>query len=179
MTKHTHLLARPLAWALLPLAATLTAGCGGGGGGVSLPGPDPTRLSLSAPTPEGLTATLMQDKSTIAVTTGTVNYAMTLTNGTQAPLAVSLPRDDQGNPLPLVTLSVKGDAGDVVYPAGTLTVPPPGGALRAVTLQPGDFVQQTLQISNAFRVIGRYQAVATFGTNGGQTAVGPLTLTAR
>lgn len=164
----------------LLLVLTLTAGCGGGGGGgVSLPGPDPTALSVSAPTAEGLTATLTQDKSTIAVMRGTVNYAMTLTNSSQSPVAVSVPQDDKGSPLPPVSLRITDSAGGAVYPRAGLGAPVGGGATQTLTLQPGDFVQQTLQVTNLFQVIGRCQATATFTTSGKQTTVGPLTLTAR
>jgi len=172
--KHQTLRALPFLIALL-----LTAGCGGSSDNVPLPGPDPTTLSLSTPTPDGLTAALMQDKAVIAVTTGTVNYTMTLTNTSQSPVAVSVPQDSMGNPLPPVSLSVKSSAGEPVYPATAGSGPVKGGTQQTLTLQPGDFVQQTLQLSNAFRVIGRYQATATFTTNAGPTIVGPLTLTAR
>lgn len=163
----------------LLLVLMLTAGCGGGGGAVSLPGPDPTTLALSAPTPKGLTAALRQDKSTITVTMGTVNYTLTLTNSTQNAVAVTVPQDSGGSPLPPVLLSIKDSAGDVLYPSPATGAPVPGGGSQTLILQPGDFVQQTLQITNLFRVIGRYQATAIFTTNGGQTVVGPLVLTAR
>lgn len=162
----------------LLLVLMLTAGCGGGGA-VSLPGPDPTTLALSAPTPKGLTAALRQDKSTITVTKGTVNYTLILTNGTQNPVAVAMPQDSGGSPLPPVALFIKSSAGEVVYPSPATGAPVPGGGSQTLTLQPGDFVQQTLQLTNLFQVIGRYNATATFTTGSGQTTVGPLVLTAR
>ncbi len=163
----------------LILAALVTPGCGGSSDAVTLPGPDPTALAVSAPTAEGLTAELRQDKATIPVTTGTVNYTLTLTNSTQRSVAVSVPQDKSGSPLPPVSLSIKSSAGETLYPSPALGMPAQGGGTQTLTLQPGDFVQQTLQLSNLFRVIGRYQATATFTTNSGQTAVGPLVLTAR
>jgi len=167
-------------WALPALLILiLTAGCGGSSDTITLPGPDPGTLALSAPTPEGLTAALMQDKSTIPVTRGTVNYTLTLTNGTQNPVAVSVPQDSAGNPLPPVSLSIKSSAGAPIYPTSAAAPPATGGGAQTLTLQPGDFVQQTLQVTNLFQVIGRYNATATFTTAGGQTLVGPLTLTAR
>ncbi len=168
-------------WGALPalLALLAAAGCGGSSDNITLPGPDPATLSLSAPTAEGLTAALRQDKSTIAVTTGTVNYTLTLTNSTQNAVAVSVPQDSGGSPLPPVLLSIKDSAGDVLYPNPAIDAPVKGGGSQTLTLQPGDFVQQTLQITNLFRVIGRYQATAVFTTNGGQAVVGPLVLTAR
>lgn len=166
-------------WTVPLLLLPFIVGCGGGSAdNVSLPGPDPTTLSLSAPTPEGLTAALSQDKSTIAVTKGTVTYTLTLTNSAQGPIAVSVPQDSAGSPLPPVSLTVKSTAGDTIYPA-LLGLPVKGGNTETLTLQPGDFVQQTLQLSNAFPVISRYNATATFTTAGGQTVVGPLVLTAR
>lgn len=164
---------------LLLLLLPYVAGCGGGStDNVSLPGPDPAALAVSAPTPEGLTAALSQDKSTIPVSKGTVTYTMTLTNTAQSPVAVSVPQDSAGNPLPPVALLVQSTAGDTIYPA-SLGSPANGSAMQTLTLQPGDFVQQTLQLTNAFRVISRYHATAAFTTNSRQTVVGPLVLTAR
>lgn len=162
---------------LLPIATA--AGCGGSSDNASLPGPDPTALALSMPTPDGLTASLTQDKATVPVTTNTVTYTLTLTNQSKTPVSVSTPQDSQGNPLPPVSLSVKSSGGEAVYPTSAIGPPVTKGTQKTLVLQPGDFVQQSLQLTNAFQVIGRYQAMAVFTTSGGQTLVGPLTLTAR
>ncbi len=174
--KHQRQTLRALLFLLAPL---LTTGCGGSSDNVPLPGPDPATLSLSALTPEKLTAALMQDKSTVAVTTGTVNYTLSLTNSTQSPIVVLVPTDGAGSPLPPVSLVIKSSTGDTIYPTTAIGAPVQSGTMQTLTLQPGDFVQQTLQLSNAFRVIGRYQATATFTTNTGPTLVDPLILTAR
>lgn len=173
--KHQRQTLRALLFLLAPL---LTTGCGGSSDNVPLPGPDPATLSLSALTPEKLTAALMQDKSTVAVTTGTVNYTLSLTNSTQSPIAVLVPTDGAGSPLPPVSLVIQSSAGEPVYPT-TPGPPTKGGTAQTLTLQPGDFLQQTLQLTNVFRVVSRYNATATFTTNGKQTIVGPLVLTAR
>ena len=64
------------------VAMPLLAGCGGGS---STTLPDPQPRSVSAALPDGLTATLAEDRSVVAVG-GVVTYTMTLTNATGSPI---------------------------------------------------------------------------------------------
>lgn len=164
---------------LAALAAILMAGCSGSSDNVQLSGPDPTTLSLTASTPNGLTATLAQDKSTIPVSSGTVTYTLSLTNMGTAAVTVLAPSDTKGGPLPPVTLTVTGSDGEgQVYPNASNGTPVPGPQ-QTVTLQPGGFLSETITLPGAFPTIGRYAATATFTTGGAATVAGPLTLTAR
>lgn len=164
---------------LAALAAILMAGCSGSSDNVQLSGPDPTTLSLTASTPNGLTATLAQDKSTIPVSSGTVTYTLTLTNNGMAAVTVFAPSDAKGGPLPPVTLTVTGSDGGQVYPGAGSNSPPAPGPAQSVTLQPGGFLSETITLPGAFPTIGRYAATATFTTGGAATVAGPLILTAR
>ena len=166
---------RPIGLLCAGLAAMLLgAGCSGSSSSDSalLNGSDPTTLSLTAQTPNGLTATLAQDNSTIPVTTGTVNYVLTLTNNSPSAVTVAHPDDAKGNPLPPVTFTLVDASGSTVYQL------PSSGTLTSLVLQPKGYLSETLTLPGALRVIGRYQATAVFTTDG-TTTVGPLTITAR
>jgi hypothetical protein len=155
----------------------LVSGCGGGGGGSTggsgLTGPDPTALSLSATTPDGLTAALSQEQATVKVNS-TVTYTVTLTNPGSAPIDIqtsSQPGSTQ--PLVPVEIAVTDSSGQSVY-----TSPAPA-ASQTVTLQPTQYLTETLTLTNVFQHIGRYSATATFHTGSSPTVLGPLVLTAR
>jgi len=169
--------------------AFLLAGCGGGG---SSSGP----ISLSAPTPSGLTASLAQGRSSVG-TGGTVHYTLTLTNSTSAPITV---QEFQGpydaKPRFPGYLDINNAAGITLYttsqpyflspnaPSITVPNPPaPTGHNVAVTVAAG----QTLSVSydvSAFADGGRYSAMAVFAPGGVEdvnsvrTSVGPLNVTA-
>lgn len=167
----------------LLLALLLFNGCGGGGGNSSgggngggpLVGPDPTALSVSGTTPGGLTVSLAQDQATIP-TGSTVTYTLTLNNTTASPVDIrTVVQANDGLPLVPATLQVVNTAGVVVYPFST----PPEQPKSSVTLQAGQFLTETLSLSNLFRSQDRYRATATFTVGGTMTVVGPLVLTAR
>lgn len=175
----------------LVLALLLFSGCGGGGsnggsggggntggggnGGGTLPGPDPTALSVSGTTPGGLTVSLAQDRATVP-TGGTVTYTLALNNTTANPVDIqTVVQPGDGLPLVPATLQVVNTAGAVVYPFGTTPAQPKS----TVTLQPGQYVNETLTLSNLFRAQDRYRATATFTIGGATTVIGPLVLTAR
>lgn len=167
------------------LALLLLGGCGGGGGGSTggnggggggtLTGPDPTALAVSGTTPGGLAVSLAQDRATVP-TGSTVTYTLTLNNTTPNPVDIqTVVQPGDGLPLVPATLQVVNTAGAIVYP---FTTPAPQPTSR-VTLQPGQFLTETLTLSNVFRAQDRYRATATFTVGGATTAVGPLVLTAR
>jgi uncharacterized repeat protein (TIGR01451 family) len=162
-----------------PLSVSvLLAGCGGGGGssnsgGGGLTGPDPTTLALSATTPDGLMATLSQPQATVKVGS-TVTYTVTLTNAGSTPVSIQT-GDQAGTDQPLVPVSftVTDSAGKSVY-----TNPAPA-ASQTVTLQPTQYLTETLTLTNVFQHTDRYSATATFQTGSSPTTLGPLVLTAR
>ena len=175
---------------LLLACAFLFAGCSGGSGGSSGPS------SLSAPTPSGMTASLAQDRSSVAMG-GTVHYTLTLTNGTSAPITV---QEFQGpydaKPRFPGYLDINNASGITLYtttqpyylspnaPSIAVVNPPaPTGQNVAVTVAVG----QTLSVSydvSAFADSGRYSAIAVFApggiedVNSVRTSVGPLNVTA-
>lgn len=167
---------------LLFSALLLLGGCGGGGGnntggngGGTLTGPDPTALSVSGTTPGGLAVTLAQDRATVA-TGSTVAYTLTLNNTTPNPVAIqTVVQSGDGLPLVPATLQIVNTAGAVVYPFSTPTQQP----TSTVTLQPGQYLTETLTLSNLFRTQDRYRATATFTVGPSTTSIGPLVLTAR
>ena len=161
----------------------LFSGCGGGGGennnggngGGTLTGPDPTALSMTGTTPGGLAVSLAQDRATVP-TGSTVTYTLTLNNTTTNPVDIqTVVQSSDGLPLVPATLQVVNTAGAVVYPFSAPTPQP----TSTVTLQPGQYITETLTLSNLFRAQDRYRATATFTVSGATTSVGPLVLTAR
>lgn len=171
------------AWLLL---LPLLAGCGGGGGSSNggggdrpLPGPDPTTLSLSATTADGLAVSLAQDRATIPVNSGVV-YTLSLTNNNSTAVTIQAPTQPGSNqPLIPVDLTIVDSVGKEVYPDGLSNAPTKHtGPAVSLTLQPGQFLSETVSLSSIFPQRDRYQATATFHT-GVTTAVGPLVLTAR
>ncbi len=177
----TAFFARRIGLVILLLPLGVVIGCGGGGGGGNgssdpnggLVGPDPTSLSLSGTTPDGLTVTLAQSKSTIA-TGGSLVYTYTITNSTPSPISVQT-SDQTGTSSPLVPASI-----GIVNSAGAsvFTLPAPAAA-KTLTLQNGDSYSETLTVTNIFTRVDRYSATATFQTGSAPTSLGPLIVTAR
>jgi len=154
-------------------AALLLAGCGGGGGtsdGGSGGGPGPgSPLSVSVLEANGLTATLAEDKSTVAVG-GTVTYTVTLANKTAAPVSINISAD--ALTLPPASLTVRNSGGSPVYQ------PLPGSPpLSSLSLAPGQSLVSTQAVA-AYSPAGTYSASATFFDSAITTA-GPLTVTAQ
>ncbi len=170
--------------ALGTLLLPLLAGCGGGGGGGgngnsggsgNNGGQQPLSITVDTPT-HGLTATLSEDRATVAVG-GTVTYTLTLTNpptGTSLVVATpspTLPAE------PAAQLNVTDSAGNKVYD------PIPPVPINSATLAPGQSLVETIPVQ-AFGGTGTYSATATFSfpldsPPPTPTTVGPLTVTAQ
>ncbi len=172
---------------LLGLASVaLLAGCGGGGGNSSPTVVNPitsgiggattsgnggttttTPASVSATEANGLTATLSENTTTVAVG-GTVTYTLTLTNNTGAVVTVNAVTSTQI----FTALSIRNASGALVY------IPVPGSPpLQTVLLAPGQTLTTT-QAVGAFSSAGVYSATAVFDDST-PTSVGPLTVTAQ
>jgi hypothetical protein len=174
---------------LSPLVVIVAcAGCGGGSSHDALSGPDPTARSVSATTPDGLTATLAQATATVPVASQVV-YTLSLTNNTTAPVTIQEAQyvySPQTLVFPGGLARIVDAAGNQVYPAAlTLAgsgAPPPPSKQVAVIVQPGQAVSDTVTLPSLFSRQDRYRATATFrtGADGATvTSVGPLTITAR
>ncbi len=165
----------------------LLAGCGGGGGnGNSSPtvvtpittgvggvttgnggATGGTPASVSAKEANGLTATLSENTTTVAVG-GTVTYTLTLTNNTGAVVTVNAVTSTQI----FTALSIRNASGALVY------IPVPGSPpLQTVLLAPGQTLTTTQAVS-AFSSAGTYSATGVFDDST-PTSVGPLTVTAQ
>ena len=180
--------ARMLFYAAGVLALPGLAGCGGGSGTTPTTPPPLLPASVSAAVPDGLTATLAEDRTGVAVG-GTVTYTLTLANNTA---------------LPITYRPVIGGAGPSGFPASLLVTDAQGntafplGAMTAVifigpsaTIAPGQSVSGTVAVGDnknlgQFPAAGRYSAVARFTVQTGQdsasetaTAVGPLAVDAQ
>lgn len=166
--------------ALLGVMAFVTvpilAGCGGSS--TSLPDPQPP--FVSAALPDGLTATLAEDRSSIAVG-GVVTYTLALTNDTAQPITyrpvISGPAPSGNVP---ATLLVKDAGGGTVFPAGAL---PQFVAIGpSTTLAPGQSVSGTLAVGGndqgRYSASGRYNASAAFSVQTGQDSSSLETVTA-
>ena len=184
---------RPNFWpaCLVLLVVLLLAGCGGGGNGNSGNGTASTgttagtgigtgsssstgtggtgggNLSVSVREANGLTASLAEDKNTVAAG-GTVTYTLTLSNKTAALISVnynaSLPTQ------PPVSLIVRDGSGQTVFQ------PVPGSPpLDTLELAAGQSLTETKAVT-AFAASGTYNATATF-FDSAITTVGPLTVT--
>ncbi len=183
------MLVRPLVF--VTLTAPLLAGCGGGGSG----SPTAAPRSVSATLPDGLTGTLTEDRSTVAVG-GTVTYTLTLANNTAQGVtyrpfnAGGFATQTGGG---FQVLQVTGAQPRVVYPlTGNGTT---GYLGNFVSLGPGQSVSGTFAVvggspspgfSPAYDAPGQYQATAFFdlapGASGGASAqetvtTAPLTVT--
>lgn len=173
---------------LVPVA--LLAGCGGGGGngnptvispittgatGIGTTSGTTTIVpaSVSVPEANGLTATLSESATTVAVG-GTVTYTLTQTNNTGAIVTISGIGATAASPAQApAALSVLNSAGSPVF------VPPPGPPpLDSVSISPGQSLTTTQAVSG-FGSAGTYSATAVFGVSGASTVVGPLTVTAQ
>ena len=170
----------------------LLAGCGGGGGGGNSAGGSNTGgvvtppLSVSTPAGPGLSATLAEDNSVVAVG-GTETYTLTLTNISSAAITVNASLN--GSALaPQASLEILNAAGVVVYPTRQplhgLVAPPPPPVDNTNTLQPGQSFAQTLPLA-VFQSAGSYNAAATFevaqspSTTTQVVVAGPVTVTAK
>ena len=152
----------------------LLTGCGGGGGGGGTPAP----LSASAQTPDGLTATLTQQRSAVAQG-GTVTYTLTLTNTTSQAISYEQFQGCGYAGRENAHLRITNAAGEVAYPAdqsgacGPVTPSPPA-------LAPGASVSDTYTPPASAFTAGHYTVVGSFDTISGdevlQTNVGPLTV---
>ena len=165
---------------VLALAALL-AGCGGGGSTT-------TPLFVSARTPEGLRATLAQAQATVP-TSGTIQYTLTLTNPTAAPVSYTgqVYNSVGGPDIPLFpgSLALTDSDGKTAFPGSQSAIVRPLHPVT-VTLQPGQSLSETqavqpAEFNNAYPAAqpGQYRAVATFTTSGVNTATPPLTVTVR
>ena len=178
-----------VAWLGIASALVLPglAGCGGGGGSSITPLPLSPR-AVSATLPDGLTATLAEDRSTVSVG-GVVTYTLTLANATAQPISyhpvIGGATPSGGVPASLV---VKDAGGSTAFPVG---------AMPAVifigpntTLAPGQSVSGTLAVggndAGRYSAAGQYSASALFtvqtGTDSSSqttTTVGPLPVVAQ
>lgn len=152
------------------------AGCGGGSNDI-FSNPGPTSFSVSALTPNGLTATLSQDRATIR-TTDTVTYTLTLTNTTASPVVVRTSGFDATNAPPPAFIRIVNAQGAFVYPDPTWPVlGVPADPELFVTLQPGASLTAVQPFPAFFDQPGRYRATATFTVGENEINAGPLTLT--
>lgn len=171
------------------LSFSLLAGCGGGGGGGSNGNSGtgtttttgtastgtntgtPSALTASVTTSTGLTASITEASSTVAVG-GTLVYTLTLTNNTPAAILVSY----SGTTPPSPSVAVK-----VIAPNGAVATPPvPGGPpLNTELLGSGQSISTT-QSATGFTTAGAYTATATFSDGTAAPPVaGPVTVTAQ
>ena len=171
------------------LTLPLLAGCGGGGGGGNgnsgggttttgtggtggtNTGPIQSPLTVSTITATGLTASLTESNSTVAVG-GTLTYTLTLTNNTAA--AISVHATGALPTAPSAVITVRNAAGAVTFQ------PVPGAPpIYNGSLAPGQTLTTT-QAASGFAAAGTYTATATFSDDTTAAAtVGPLTVMAQ
>ena len=184
---------KPITKAWLCAAGVLAlpgmAGCGGADTAATAPaGPAPQPRSVSAALPDGLTATLAEDRATVAVG-GVVTYTLTLANGTAQPITyqpiLGGVGPSGGVPASLLVLDPRGRT---AFPLGAL--PSVVAVGPNITLAPGQLVSGTIAVGSSNRggysAAGRYTASAAFTVQTGQsgaspsaTAVGPLEVDAQ
>jgi hypothetical protein len=158
-----------IGFAAVAIVVTL-AGCGGGGNSGGDPGPGGgSQLSVSVLEANGLTATLAEDRNTVAVG-GTVTYTVTLANKTAAPISINISADALTSPP--ASLTVRNSGGSAVYEPVPGTPP-----LSSLSLAPGQSLTTTQAVA-AYSPAGTYSAVATF-FDSAITNAGPLTVTAQ
>ena len=166
------------------------AGCGGGGSGQSTAfvGPDPTALSVSATTPNGLTAMLTQDKA--ATSTGApLGYTLTLSNQTSQAESVeafgglnSQGQYDLSKVQPDAYFKITDAADKTVYPIPSTSLSNAVEVPIPIILPAGQTISEKVSIAGGLSPSGRYQASATFlVSNSGKasevdTSVGLLTV---
>lgn len=166
-------------------ALPLLAGCGGGGGSngntgtgttgtgtnttgtstLGTNGPPPAITSVSIVEPNGLTASLSENTSSISVG-GSVIYTLTLTNTTAA--AVAIHYSSATPTSPPAGLVVRDPSG--IQVPGSVPGPPP---LDNTTLAPGQTFTSTQTVSG-YTVSGTYTATATFTDGGAFATLAPL-----
>ena len=178
-------------------AALLSLPCLAGCGGSSSPNTAAplTPRSLSAALPNGLTATLTEDRSTVSVG-GTVTYTATLTNSTAQPVTYQPVLSGSGLAGVPAALSVSDPSGQIVYPLGPIAQFV--GIGPSVTLAPGQSVSAPqavtttridgLTVTEGYAAAGKYTASAVFAvvpgsvpdaSQGINVTVGPLPVTAQ
>lgn len=180
------------------LFVPVLAGCGGSSSSRNTSVPIvPQPRSVTAALANGLTGTLAEDRSAVAVG-GTVTYTMTLTNPTSQPVTY-LSSFGPGMNTPVgASLTVFGPSGQVVYPLGAVSLAV--GIGPPVTLAPGQSVTATetvsttrmagLAVTQGYSAAGIYNASAAFGVTPGTTSsdahapavtatAGPLPVTAQ
>ena len=170
------------------LGGAILTGCGGGGPGTTTMTPVLTPRAVSAVLPDGLTATLAEDRSTIAVG-GVVTYTLTLANATAQPITyhpiIGGAMPSGGVPAALV---VKDAGGGTAFPVGPM--PDLIGIGPSTTLAPGQSVSGTLAVGGSdegrYSAAGQYSASAFFAVQTGTdsaslttTVVGPLPVAAQ
>jgi len=159
------------------LGAPLLAGCGGSS---STAPTDPQPRAVSAALPDGLTATLAEDRSNVSVG-GVVTYTMTLANATGQPITyrpvISGPAPSGNVPAALV---VRDAGGGTVFPVGAMPLFISIGP--STTLTPGQSVSGTLAVGDSdqgrYSAGGRYNARAAFTIQTGQDGSSAETVTA-
>ena len=165
------------------VADLLLAGCGGGSGG-ALTSTEPRSASVQLS--DGLTGTIAEDRSTVAVDR-IVTYTLTLTNPTAQPVTYRRPPGDLPDDLP-AAVTVTNAQGEVIYPVVVTEIAFPVGPPE--TLMPGQSVSNTIAVGGAglggYSAPGRYQAVAAFSVDIGETGnalasatTGPLVVEAQ
>ncbi|MDQ2739933.1 MAG: hypothetical protein M3Y35_15220, partial [Actinomycetota bacterium] len=140
---------------------------------------------VSAALSDGLTATLAEDRSTVAVG-GVVTYTLTLANATAQPITY---RSVLGGATPSggvpAALVVKDAGGNTVFPVGP--IPNFVAIGPGTTLAPGQSVSGTLAVGGSdegrYSAAGQYSASAFFtvltgtdGTSQATATAGPLTV---
>jgi len=175
--------AKVLLWTAGALASPWLIGCGGS----SLSGtnaPVLTPRSISATLSDGLTATLAEDRSTVA-RGGTVTYTLTLTNPTAQPVTYQPVIGGVSIPNAPASLVVADGQGNEAFPVGA--IPNYVSIGPSVTLAPGQSVSGTQVVGNSgegsYSTAGQYTAIAAVGiipgASGGTqigASVGPLSV---
>lgn len=141
------------------------AGCGGSSTATATT-PTPQPRSVSAALPNGLTATVTEDKFTVPVG-GTVTYTLTLANKTAEPITFQPVRRSAAPSVGVGdTLTVKDAGGGTAFPQGAFAQVLEWGPSE--TLAPGQSLSGTLTVGGSnnnlgqFSTAGRYSASATF-----------------
>jgi len=157
-------------------------GCGGSSS-LTPTNPTPQPRSVSAALSDGLTATVMEDRTSVLVG-GVVTYTLTLANNTALPITyqpvIGGATPSGGVP---ASLLVKDSQGNTAFPLGAMTAVIFIGP--STTLAPGQSVSGTLAVGDnknlgQFPAAGRYTASTVFTVQTGQAPPGqnPPTVTA-
>ncbi len=165
---------KALLWTAGILASLSLAGCGGSSSS-STSAPLAPRIASSV-LPDGLTATLTEDRTTVPVG-GTVTYTITLTNSTTAPITYQgIYGPGSGPPVPAF-VEVTNQSGNLAYPLQATTNVVYIG--QSATLAPGQSVSETQVVSTSpnvgapmtpgYSLPGAYKASASFALIPGTT----------